>query len=199
MSDPQWSSWITEVRARLGSPAGQRLPASDGRQAAVLVALYVDAGELWTLLTRRSEELPDHQGRIAFPGGGLASGEQPWDAALRGAHEETGLEPGAVLRLGTLDEIETASGDRIVPCVGAVPSPVSTSSDGGEVEEVFPVPISVFANPRAIEERVVSIGGSHRTIRVYHVGSRSVGGLAAVILQYLLERLGLAPVEEPPN
>lgn len=199
MSDRQWSSWITELRARLGSPAGKRLPPSDGRQAAVLVPLYVDAGELWTFLVRRSEELPHHRGQIAFPGGSLESGEDHWDAALREAHEEVGLEPTAVLRLGMLDETDTPSGFRIVPCVGAVPYPIETSPDGAEIEEVFAVPISAFANPRAIEDRVVSIDGSERMIRVYHVGSRHVWGLTAYVLQSLLQRLGMAPVEEQPN
>ncbi len=199
MSEAQWSSWISEVRARLASPVGRRLPPSDGRQAAVLVPLYVDAGELWTFLTRRGEELPHHRGQIAFPGGSLEPGEEPWDAALREAREEVGLDSGRVLRLGTLDETETPSGFRIVPCVGAVPYPVETSPDGVEVEEVFAVPLFAFTDPRAIEDRIVEIDGRERLLRVYHVGSRHVWGLTAFVVQNLLERLGLVPEEEAPN
>jgi 8-oxo-dGTP pyrophosphatase MutT (NUDIX family) len=199
MSESQWNSWITELRARLGQPEGRRLPPSDARQAALLVPLYVDAGELWTFLARRSEELPHHRGQIAFPGGSLESGEGHWDAALREAYEEVGLDPKRVLRLGTLDEAETPSGFRIVPCVGAVPYPVETKPDGEEVEEVFAVPISAFANPKMIEDRQVTVDGRERWIRVYHVGSRHVWGLTAHVIQNLLERLGLAPQVEPTN
>lgn len=199
MSDPQWSSWITEIRSRLGSPTSKRLPPSDARQAAVLVPLYVDARELWTFLTRRTEALPHHKGQIAFPGGSFEPGEDAWAAALREAEEEVGLDSSKVLQLGELDESETPSGFRIVPCVGAVPYPIATRPNDGEIEEIFAVPISAFADPRMVEDRLVTIDGEERWLRVYHVGSRHVWGLTARIVQNLLERLGLEPVEEKPN
>ncbi len=199
MSDPPRSSWIIDVRARLNHPVGRRLPPSDARPAAVLVPLYVNAGELWTLLARRSEDLPHHQGQIAFPGGSIEAGEEPWDAALREAQEEIGLDPAKVLRLGQLDETETPTGFRITPCVGAVPYPVETEPDGREIEEIFAVPITAFADPRTVEDRLVTVDGEELWLRIYHVGSRHVWGLTARIVQHLLERLGLQPVEEEPN
>ena len=201
MSDPEITSWITELRSRLASPAPRRLPPTDARQAAVLVPLYVDAGELWTLLTRRSESLPHHKGQIAFPGGSVEDGEDLWAAALRETHEEVGIEPERVLKLGLLDETETPSGFRIVPCVGVVAFPVETTLNRQEIEEVFPVPINAFANPRLIEDRAVKIDGRERLLRVFHVGGRQVWGLTARIVQNLLERLDLAVPEIPdePN
>lgn len=199
MSDPQWMSWITEVRTRLTTPAPRRKPPSDARQAAVLVPLYVDTRELWTLLTRRSEELPHHKGQIAFPGGSLEPGEDPWDAALRETHEEVGIDPAKVLRLGELDELETPSGFRIVPCVGAVSYPVETEPNPGEIEEIFPVPLTAFTNPQLTEDRLVTIDGHERLLRVYHVGGRQVWGLTAGIVRSLLVRLGLDSEEPPPN
>lgn len=197
MSDPHpESSWIMELRARLAS-SGERLPESDVGRAAVLVPLYVDSGELWTFLTRRTDDLPIHQGQIAFPGGPLESGEEAWDAALREAHEEVGLHPRLVLKLGELPEIETLSSFRIVPCVGAVPYPVETEPSSDEVDEVFAVPITAFANPTAIEERVVTVDDEQHLLRIYHVGNRHVWGPTAQILQDLLERLGLAVAVEP--
>jgi len=43
------------------------------RRAAVLVPLYVDAGGLWVLLTRRAEDLPYHRGQIAAKFGRLGA------------------------------------------------------------------------------------------------------------------------------
>lgn len=190
-------SWISEIRLRLESPPPLRLPLTDTRRAAVLVPLYVDAGELWTLLTRRSEELPTHKGQIAFPGGGLQTGEDAWGAALRETEEEIGVERAKVLRLGELDEAETPSGFRIVPCVGAVPYPLETRLEDGEIDEVFAVPLSVFANPTLVEDQQVTLDGHQRVLRVYHVGSRRVWGLTARIVQNLLVRLGLeAPSDD---
>lgn len=194
MSQASPTSWIIELRKRFASPPSQRLPPTDARQAAVLVPLYVDAGELWTLLTRRSEELPTHKGQIAFPGGGLEEGEDAWEAALREANEEVGLDPDKVLRLGELDEMETPSGFHIVPCVGAVPFPVETTANPSEIEEIFAVPISAFANPSMVEDRSVSIDGQMRQMRIFHIGGRQVWGLTGRIVENLLTRLGIQVV-----
>lgn len=189
-------SWIVEVRERLASPTPLRLKPKEARQAAVLVPLYVDAGELWTVLTKRSDRLPHHRGQIAFPGGVREIGEDPWTAALRESEEELGLDARKILRLGELDESETPSGFRIIPCVGAVPFPLETEINHEEIAEVFSVPLLAFADYRVVEEQLVRIDGVERVIRVYHVGSRQVWGLTARIVQNLMTRLGFEIAEE---
>ena len=184
-------SWIVEMRQLLASPMARRLPPGDGRQAAVLVPVFVEAGELWTLLTRRTEQLPTHKSQIAFPGGGSEKGEDAWATALRETQEELGLDPKKILRLGELDESETPSGYRIVPCVGVLPMPIEVRINPEEIAEYFRVPLSAFANPRMVEDRSVVIDGQEREFRVYHVGSRQIWGLTANILRQLLDRLGM--------
>ena len=199
MTDVAEASWINEVRRRLESPPARRVTGSDARQASVLVPLYVEAKELWTVLTERSDELPHHKSQIAFPGGGRELGEDAWDTALREAEEEIGLPAKVVLRLGELDEAETPSGFRIVPCVGAIPHAFEPEPSDAEIAEVFSVPLSALANPTMVEDRPVSINGVQRTLRVYHVGRRQVWGLTARILQNLLRRLGLEADEAVAN
>ena len=188
---PQIHSWITEIRGRLENPPPSVLPPSDVRQAAVLIPLYVDAGQLWTVLTKRTEHLPTHKGQIAFAGGSLEEGEDVWHGALREAHEEIGIEPKAVLRLGCLDEAETPAGFRVTPCVGVVPYPLETVIDEGEIEDVFTVPLNNLANPDLVEDRAVLIDGLEKDLRIYHVGRRQIWGLTARIIQNLLLRVGI--------
>ncbi len=188
-TDPQ--SWILQLRARLSSPPPTRLPASDDRPAAVLVPLYVDANELWVVLTKRAETLAKHGGQFAFPGGALDLGESHWEAAVRETEEELGIDRKRPLALGELDESSTPTGYRIVPCVAAVPYPIDTTINEDEVAEVFSAPLLAFANPRLVEDRTVEIEGVQRMLRIYHVGSRQVWGLTARIIQNLLERFGL--------
>lgn len=188
-------SWILTLREHLTSPPPRRLPPSDLRQASVLVPLYVDAGELWTVLTKRTDTLPSHRSQIAFPGGGRELKEDPWAAALRETEEEIGLEPRIVLKLGELDEVESPMGFRVIPCVGAIPYPHKLLPSEAEIAEVFNLPLTAFANPRLVEEREVLINGQRRNILIYHVGNRQIWGLTARILQNLLVRLGLEPAE----
>lgn len=193
-------TWIEEVRFRLAEPPPRRLPLGEGRQAAVLVPLYVDAGELWTLLTQRSADLPQHSNQFAFPGGGRELGEDAWATALREAHEEISLEPRTVLRLGELDELSTSSsGFSIVPCVGAVPFPLKTQANQREIAEIFAVPLSAFANPRLVEERPVLLDGQERLLRIYHIGNRRIWGLTAAIVKNLLRRLGVEAMDDEVN
>ena len=194
-TDPNLS-WITQIRDRLDSPPAQRLAPADGRRAAVLVPLFVDAGELWTWLTRRTDHLPTHRSQIAFPGGGAIDGEDSWGTALRESREEIGVESNRVLRLGYLDEKGASSGFRVSPCVGAVPADFKPRIDPGEIAEAFRVPLSAFANPRMVEDRTVVIEGTERVLRVYHVGSRQIWGLTAGIVQNLLQRIGLESAAE---
>jgi 8-oxo-dGTP pyrophosphatase MutT (NUDIX family) len=189
-------SWILETRERLASPPARRLPAKDLRPASVLVPLFVAGGELWTLLTQRTEKLPTHRGQIAFPGGARELGEDPWAAALRESEEEIGLDPKQVLRLGELDEGDTPAGFRVIPCVGAIPQNFSANPNDGEIADVFKLPLSAFANPRMVEEREVTLNGALRMLRIYHVGNRQIWGLTARILQNLLARLGMETMDE---
>ncbi len=187
-------SWILEVRRRLAvSPARQPLVAEPARSAA-LVPLLVDAGELWTVLVQPEPGAGgtgDDGGRAtqpgpAFPSSPLAAGEEVWAAALRGGGEQAAIEPKAVLRLGELEDLESPEGGLVAPCVGALPSHLETRPGPG-VAEVFRVPLSAFANPTLVEE--TSVPGSTVRVRGYHVGRRILRGLAAHILEDLLDRL----------
>ncbi len=189
-------SWLLDLRARLSSPPPRRLPPSEARAASVLVPLFVNAGELWTVLTKRTDDLPTHRGQIAFPGGGREIGEDAWATALRETHEEVGLEPTRVFRLGELDETGSPVGFRVIPCVGAVPYPFETQPNAAEIAEVFAVPLTAFANPDLVEEREVKIDGKQRNLLIYHVGRHQVWGLTARILENLLDRLGMSVVRE---
>jgi 8-oxo-dGTP pyrophosphatase MutT (NUDIX family) len=187
-------SWILALRHRLASPPPRRLVTSTAgelRTASVLVPLYVDAGELWTVLTLRADTLPNHRSQIAFPGGAREPKEDAWDAAVRETEEEIGLASKLVLRLGELDEVDSPAGYRVTPCVGAIPVTAQFEPNAAEIAEVFRLPVAAFANPRMVEEREVLLNGVPRSLRIYHVGNRQIWGMTARVLQNLLIRLGL--------
>jgi len=212
------SSWILEIRDKLadppptglvprdeaaapGEPAapGTAAPAMAPKRAAAMVPLFVDAGQLWTVITERVARVAGHQSPPAFPGSLLARDGDPWQAALRGGEREAGLYPRAALDLGRLDEVATPAGVIVTPCVAAIPETAlrkrEEPAEGAGIADVVALPLTVLAHPRLVERRPVRVGGveeegEEQEIVILHVGRHRIWGVTAAIVLNLLARLG---------
>ncbi len=112
----------------------------DANPAAVLVALFEEAGQARVLLTVRSSDLRSHQGEVAFPGGKLDPGEATDEGALREAEEEVGLDPGSVTVVGHLTAMPTVSSNTLMtPVVATLDGRPATDPAPDEVARVFDV------------------------------------------------------------
>jgi 8-oxo-dGTP pyrophosphatase MutT (NUDIX family) len=163
------------------------------RDSAVLVAVFEEDGEARVVLTRRADTLRRHRGEVAFPGGRLEHGEAPLAAALREAHEEVGLDPGAVAPLGWLRPIVTfASGSIIRPYVGLLDGRPALRAQPDEVERCFDVAIRELLDDGVFREerwrrpspRALSGDGTF-PIFFFEVAGETVWGATARILTEL--------------
>lgn len=140
---PYAASFTAEQIATLRRALPERLA-----QAAVLVPLVERSEGLQVLLTVRASHLKNHAGQISFPGGRVEPDDvSPWEAALREAREEIGLEPGFVSPVGYLRDHLVISGFRVTPAVGFVQPGFTLTLDTTEVEEVFEVPLEFIIDP----------------------------------------------------
>ena len=140
---PYASSFTAEQVLMLRRALPERLA-----QAAVLVPLVERPEGLHVLLTVRASHLKHHAGQISFPGGRVEPGDiSPWEAALREAREEIGLEPGFVSPIGYLRDHLVISGFRVTPAVGFVQPGFTLQLDTTEVEDVFEVPLEFIIDP----------------------------------------------------
>ncbi|HEX2810405.1 MAG TPA: CoA pyrophosphatase, partial [Kineosporiaceae bacterium] len=102
------------------------------------------------LLTVRASTLRSHAGQVAFPGGAIdVTDAGPAAAALREAHEETGLDPDGVQVAGHLPDLFLPVSDFAVTPVLAWwrrPSPVRVV-DRAEVARVVRVPVAELLDP----------------------------------------------------
>lgn len=121
--------------------------------AAVLVGLVERSDGLTVLFTQRDDKLKRHAGQIAFPGGGCEADETPWQAALREAREEVGLDPALVRVAGLARPYRTITGFHITPVVGFVEPPARFVPNAGEVADVFEVPFAFLMDPANHERR----------------------------------------------
>ena len=189
------AGWMDDVRARLardwparpliGERAGQPL-----REAAVLIPLYVRERGLWTLFTKRTEQVEHHKGQISFPGGGKqASDATLWHTAVRETEEEIGVPGPSVKLLGALPRLVTVTDFEVSPFVGAIPYPVPFAPRAGEVESIIEVPVAYLMDPQVVEERPVPWKGRQVPTLVFHYRGHAIWGATARILADFLEAL----------
>ncbi len=118
------------------------------RAAAVLVALVPRSDAITVLLTKRTEDLPDHGGQVSFPGGRIhAEDADAVAAALREAEEEIGLGRDRVLPIGRLDTYVTRTGFEVIPVVAVATPPFELVADPREVAAIFEVPLAFVTDP----------------------------------------------------
>lgn len=116
--------------------------------SAVLMPLVKRDGEIFVLLTKRSEKLYHHPGQVSFPGGRVEESDiNPQHTALRETFEEIGVPTQAVTVLGQLPEFYTGTGFLLRPYVGWLANTVEIKTDQVEVAEVFQVPLAFLMDP----------------------------------------------------
>ncbi|MCS7173005.1 MAG: CoA pyrophosphatase [Armatimonadetes bacterium] len=158
------------------------------RLSAVLIPLYEAQGEVWVLLTRRTDRVAVHKGQISFPGGAVEEGDpDALHAALRETEEELGIRPEDVEVLGQVDDERTVvSGFLIRPFVGRIPHPYPLRPAEAEIAEVIRIPLTLFLDPRAVEIRGDPSG---RPQYFYRYRGHVVWGATARIIRHFTSLL----------
>ena len=178
---------IEEIREFLSRV--ERTTISDGTltRAAVLVPFFERQGELFLLLTKRTDEVEHHKGQVSFPGGACDVDDADIvDTALREAEEEIGLPRAAVEVVGLFNDIRTPTGFVITPVVGFIPRLPALRISRNEVAEILEVPVSLFldsSNAR-IERR--SLGGKSIEVYFYTFENSEIWGATAWIIRSML-------------
>jgi len=128
-------------------------------KAAVLVALYVDGGDVHAVFTRRRHDLRSHAGEISFPGGRRDEDEDDLRVtALREAEEEIGLPREQVRIVGALTPTPTvATNYAIYPFVGLIEPGLTWTPSAQEVDQV-------------LELRLTDLRAAHARRRLLHRG-----------------------------
>src|SRR5918999_1638491 len=168
------------------------LDAPGQKDAAVLVPLYLDGGELHAVFTKRREDLRRHAGEISFPGGRQDEPDEDLRfTALREAEEEIGLPTSAVELIGALPPTGTfVTGYRIHPFVGRIEAGHAWKPQETEVAQVLEFSLRDLAAGHEMQ-RLLRKGVPIKT-PTYTVDGHLVWGATARIVESVLE--GLAPV-----
>ncbi len=177
-----------QIRARLlQQPPDHPSPSPVSLQAAVLVLLCPGFLGPVTILTRRSEDLPQHAGQISFPGGRVHHDDaSPEATALREAIEETGIDPSCVVFLGRLPvAVVPSSGFAITPIVAWAEARPELRADPREVAELIECPLAVALDPASYKTGSMVRDGTTREFWYVEFDGHHVWGATARILRSL--------------
>jgi 8-oxo-dGTP pyrophosphatase MutT (NUDIX family) len=167
----------------------QRAGVAATKPAAVLIPV-IDRKEPTVLLTIRTQDLSNHAGQVAFPGGKIDPLDaSPVAAAMREAREEIGLAPALIEPLGYLDLYLTFSGFRILPTVARVKPDFAPTLNPREVTETFEVPLVFLMTPSNHQRHSREWKGIIREYYAIPFGDRYIWGITAGIVRNLYDRV----------
>jgi 8-oxo-dGTP pyrophosphatase MutT (NUDIX family) len=192
------------LRADLPGPAAQGLMAPRPRRnwppgmtpdrvrsAAGLLLLFPVGDEPHVLLTVRAHTLDRHGGQVSLPGGVIEAGETAEQAALREAHEEVGLSPVGVRRLGSLSPIDiTVSGFRLHPVVAALAHRPDVEAADGEVARIIEPSVPHLMDRDHTAWRTLPRDTGTLEFPVFVAEGEEIWGATAMVLAELLAILG---------
>ncbi|HZP26824.1 MAG TPA: CoA pyrophosphatase [Dehalococcoidia bacterium] len=163
------------------------------RPAAVLLLLFEAADEAHVLLIERTQNVTQHKGQVAFPGGSREESDADVvETALREAEEEVGLARAEVEVIGRLDDMITRTGYLVSPVVGVLRPGASREfiPQEWEVARVLEVPLGHLADPANFGMMPRELRGRMVELQTFHWGGLQIWGATAEILRGFLDLLG---------
>lgn len=160
------------------------------RPAAVMIPVLRGAEGLSVLLTLRPDNMRDHAGQIAFPGGKIDAGDAtPLAAALRETEEEVGLGPDALEVLGPIERYRTGTGFCITPFVALAAPGAEPRPEPGEIAALFAPPLDFLMDPANHRRLTGEWRGARRRYWAMPWRDRFIWGATAGMLRRLSERV----------
>ena len=177
------------------------------RKAAVSIILVEKSPSTFSIVFgQRSNDVPQHKGQIAFPGGGMHKDETALETAIRETQEETGLsinlqkDPHWLLLGEYPKKFITVSDFLITPYIfiykpngtGKTIQNFSASSyipDGYEILEVFDVPLTHLLDPHNVRVEQREWQGRVFDIHYYSYHDKTIWGVTGMLLYDFLNSL----------
>ena len=160
--------------------------------AATLIPIFVNKGELSVIFTKRASHLKHHAGQISFPGGKMDKIDSTLVAtAEREVYEEISLEANKFEVIGKLPSHKTVTGFLIHPFVAIVYDISGLRPNFSEVAEIFFVPLDFLLDPSNIFLRNLKINSHFKKYYAIPYGPYYIWGATARIVKSFSDGMNL--------
>lgn len=169
--------------------AGFNYDTSSATKSSVLISLYLEGENLFTVFILRQTYDGVHSGQVSFPGGRM----EPEDislvhTALREAEEEANIDSGKVKVLGTLSELFIPPSNYIVlPVIGFLDERPDLKADISEVAAIIETDLSFLFDEKRIKQKSIQINNYTIEAPYFDVQGNVIWGATAMILSELKE------------
>ncbi|MDA1257757.1 MAG: CoA pyrophosphatase [Chloroflexi bacterium] len=181
---------LDRIEQTLRGRAGDGANDIEARPAAVLVPFCMVDGEPSVLFIRRSLNLHNHPGQMAFPGGAADDGDDGLAAtAVRETVEELGLTESEIDVWGTLDPLRTISDFALSPFTGWLSRSSDLEFSEREVSEVLTVPVAALLDGSCDRDETRTNGSGYETRSTYAYNGRVIWGSTGQIVSQLIDCL----------
>jgi 8-oxo-dGTP pyrophosphatase MutT (NUDIX family) len=170
------------------------------RKAAVIIPIFFKDHEAHLLLTKRTDKVEHHKGKISFPGGMHDSKDIDLkETALRETWEEMGIQSKDITILGRTDNFLTNTSFMVSPYVAHFPYPYPFIVNKDEISGVLKVPISHLLNPDIFKIQKWKRDGILWDVHFYEFNGENIWGVTGFLLSNFLSlAFGLSRMNNLP-
>lgn len=165
------------------------------RQAGVMLLLYPDKEDLYTVFIKRNEYPGAHSGQISFPGGMYETRDRNLEeTALRETSEETGIDHTRIDVLGALTPLHIpVSNIQVSPYVGWHGDVPVFDPDGTEVQYLVTTGLRELMDRENLRETIFIRHEREVETPYLFIQDETIWGATAMILNEFLELAAQMP------
>ena len=158
------------------------------KDAAILVALFEKDGEYCFPMIKRPENVKNHPGQIALPGGAKEKEESLEETALREAQEEIGIDTDKVVIIGKLTPIPVpVSGYLVQTYIGIMDEEPEWKLSNDEVADFFILKLSELIGADNGYYEKWNLRGFDAKVPIFKIGDLKIWGATASVLSEFIE------------
>lgn len=153
--------------------------------AGVVIPLFEKDGDVFFVLTKRTDTVKFHKGEVSFPGGMY----EPKDGntkrtAIRECCEEIGVKNTDLEIIGQMDDVYTMTGFVITPYVGIIPYPYTFKTNPGEVAYIIYLPYEFLKKNDPGMDIAEHEGTRQPVLSLHYDGDRIWGATCRMLVKF---------------